>query len=63
MKEKTFELGDMVMIINQLEHNGEVGIVVETYTQQETYYRSQYKVYFKNSVQWFYNFELQHVES
>jgi len=63
MKEKTFELGDMVMIRNHLEHNGEVGIVVETYTQQETYYRNQYKVFFNNCTQWFHNFELEHVES
>ena len=63
MKEKTFELGDMVMITNHLEHNGETGIVVETCTQQEAYYRSQYKVFFKNCVQWFHHFELWHVES
>jgi adenine-specific DNA methylase len=61
MKEKTFELGDMVMIRNHLEHNGEVGIIVETSIQKETYYRSQYKVFFKNSVQWFHNFELESV--
>jgi len=63
MKEKTFELGDLVMIRNHLEHNGEVGIIVEAHTQQETYYRNQYKVFFKNSIQWFHNFELEHVES
>ena len=62
MKEKNFELGDMVMIHNSLEYNGEVGIVVETFTQQETYYRSQYKVFFKNQTQWFHSFELEEVE-
>jgi hypothetical protein len=63
VKEKSFELGDMVMIHNHLEHNGEVGIVVETHTQQETHYRNQYKIFFKNCTQWFHSFELEHVES
>ena len=62
MKEKSFELGDMVMICNHLEHNGDVGIIVETFTQKETYYRSQYKVFFKNQTQWFHTFELEEVE-
>ena len=63
MKEKTFELGDMVMIINHLEHNGEVGIVVETNNRKSIYYRNQYKVFFKNCTQWFQSFELEHAES
>ena len=62
MKEKRFELGDMVMIHNHLEHNGEVGIVVETFTHKETYYKSQYKVFVKNKTLWFHSFELENVE-
>ena len=62
MKEKSFELGDMVMIQNHLEHNGELGIVVETFTQQETHYKSQYKVFFKNCTEWFHSFELRNAE-
>ena len=62
MKEKKFEVGDMVMICNHLEHNGEVGIVVETFTQKETYYKSQYKVFVKNNTQWFHSFELRNAE-
>ena len=62
MKEKRFEVGDMVMICNHLEHNGDVGIVVETFTQEKTYYKSQYKVFFKNQTQWFHSFELENPE-
>ena len=63
MKEKRFELGDMVMIHNHLEYNGEVGIVVEEYHNNEiSHYRNQYKVFFKNCTQWFHSFELEMVE-
>ena len=62
MKEKRFELGDMVMICNHLEHNGDVGIVVETFSQEDTLYRDQYKVFIKNKTQWFHSFELENPE-
>ena len=62
MKEKKFELGDMVMICNDLEHNGDVGIVVETFFQEDTLCRDQYKVFVKNKTQWFHSFELRNAE-
>ncbi len=63
MKEKSFELGDMVMIYNHLEFNGEVGIVMEQYHNNETpYYRDQYKIFFKGKTLWFHSFELELVK-
>lgn len=63
MKEKRFEVGDMVMIHNHLEFNGEVGIIMEEFEESDTpYYRDQYKIFFRDKVLWFHSFELRLVE-
>ena len=60
MREKIFEVGDMVMIVNNIHHNGEVGIVIERekYVEETTHY----KIFINNKTLPFLGFELKSAE-
>lgn len=62
IEDKEFFVGDFVMIRNNLDFNGNVGIVVDRHSDGDYIENLSYKVFVKNQVHWFYYYEVQDAE-
>ena len=54
------DIGDMIIVTNNVSHNGTIGIVVERNLTLEDVHT--YKVFINKSFRWFYSYEISPVK-